>query len=40
MEIKTLTEELHTFGIRVNEEPPKIDITPLDRGVVTIDTTC
>lgn len=39
-EIKTLTEELHTFGIRVNEEPPKIDITPLVRGGVTIDTSC
>ncbi|OHS93138.1 GTP-binding protein 1 [Tritrichomonas foetus] len=40
MEIKTLTEELHTFGIRVNEEPPKIEITPLVRGGVTIDCTC
>ncbi|KAH0785954.1 GTP binding protein Gtp1 [Histomonas meleagridis] len=39
MEIKTLTEELHSFGIRVNDEPPNVVITPLVRGGVVIDTT-
>ena len=39
MEIKTLTEELHSFGIRINEEPPDVIITPLVRGGVVIDKT-
>ena len=39
-EIKTLTEELHTFGIRVNESPPDVVITPRVTGGITIDTTC
>ena len=39
MEIATLTNELHNFGIRVKEEPPNIDIQPSVRGGVTIDST-
>lgn len=39
MEISTLTNELHNFGIRVNEEPPNIDIQPNVRGGVSIDST-
>lgn len=38
-EIGTLTEELHSFGIRVNELPPAVDITPMVKGGVTIDWT-
>jgi small GTP-binding protein len=33
-EIKTLTEELHTFGIRVNERPPEVTIKPQVSGGV------
>jgi len=38
-EIQTLTNELHSFGIRVNEEPPNVQITPNIRGGVSIDFT-
>jgi small GTP-binding protein len=38
-EIKTLTNELHTFGIRVNDTPPKVEIVPMIRGGVTIEWT-
>lgn len=37
MEIKTLTQELQSFGIRINEEPPNISIEPIVRGGITID---
>jgi small GTP-binding protein len=39
-EILTLTAELHTFGIRVNERPPAVTITPQVTGGVTLDTSC
>ncbi|EAX97305.1 GTP-binding protein 1, putative [Trichomonas vaginalis G3] len=37
VEIETLTNELHSFGIRVNDTPPMVEITPMVRGGVTID---
>lgn len=39
-EIKTLTQELNTFGIRVNESPPNVDIHPMVTGGVSIDVEC
>jgi ribosome-interacting GTPase 1 len=37
MEILTLTAELNAFGIRVNQRPPAVTITPLVTGGIGVD---
>lgn len=39
-ELSTLYDELHTFGIRVNELPPNVIITPMVKGGVSFDIKC